>query len=82
MLGALIYVKLKENVPVSSLEIAQDIAKLKDVSEVLLTSGEWPIIVKINYNTMMELSEFVVSELGKIRGIGNTDTVVILDQVK
>ncbi|MGC8516551.1 MAG: Lrp/AsnC ligand binding domain-containing protein [Candidatus Acidifodinimicrobium sp.] len=82
MLGAFIYIKTREDVPVSVLEIAQDIAKIKDVSEVMLTSGEWPIVVKINYENMTDLSNFVVSELGKIRGVGKTDTVVILDQIK
>ncbi|MBE5728206.1 Lrp/AsnC ligand binding domain-containing protein [Candidatus Parvarchaeota archaeon] len=82
MLGAFVYVKIREDVPVSVLEIAQSIAKIKDVSEVMLTSGEWPIIVKINYETMTDLSNFVVSELSKIRGVGKTDTVVILDQIK
>ncbi len=82
MLGAFIYIKTREDVPVSVLEIAQEIAKIKDVSEVMLTSGEWPIVVKINYENMTDLSNFVVSELGKIRGVGKTDTVVILDQIK
>lgn len=81
-LGALIYIKVSEGGKVSPLEAASEIAKLQDVDEVLLVSGEWPIIIRVTCKDMIELSNFVISQLAVVKGIEKTDTVIIMDKIK
>ncbi len=79
-MGALIFVSVLEGV--SPLEIARTIASKSGVEEVLLISGEWDMVVKFEYDKMDSLSDFVVSQLRKVNGVGKTDTTIILDEVK
>ncbi|MDP8012571.1 MAG: Lrp/AsnC ligand binding domain-containing protein [Nanoarchaeota archaeon] len=81
-LGALIYIKVAEGGKVSPLEVASDISKLDSVEEVFLVSGEWPIIIRVTCKDMIELSDFVISKLGAVKGIEKTDTVIIMDKIK
>lgn len=79
-MGALIFVNVLEGS--SSVGIAKELADKPGVEEVLLISGQWDLMVKFSYSTMDQLSEFVVSQLRKTKGVGKTDTTIILDQIK
>ncbi len=79
-MGALIFVSVLEGV--SPLEVARAVMDKPGVSEVLLISGEWDMAVKFQYDKMDSLSDFVVSQLRKVNGVGKTDTTIILEQVK
>jgi len=81
-ISALIYIKLKEGGQFSPLEVGMDISNINEVNEVLLVSGEWPIIIRVTCKDMVELSNFVISKLGDIKGIEKTDTVIIMDKLK
>ncbi len=81
-ISALIYIKLKEGGQFSPLEVGMDMSNINEVNEVLLVSGEWPIIIRVTCKDMVELSNFVISKLGDIKGIEKTDTVIIMDKLK
>ncbi|MCL4406654.1 MAG: Lrp/AsnC ligand binding domain-containing protein [Candidatus Parvarchaeota archaeon] len=77
---ALIFVQILEGS--SPLEVSRDISKIEGVTEVLMISGEWDLLVRLKYNNMEDLSSFVVSNLRSAKGVGRTETTIILDKVK
>ncbi len=77
---ALIFAQIVEGKSV--IEIAKKISEIQGVSEVLLISGQWDLMVRFSYETMDQLSNFVVSELRKEEGVGKTDTTIVLSRVK
>ncbi len=79
-MSALIFMRITEGV--SPLEVSREVAKLKGVVSVMMISGEWDLVVKFEYDKMQELSDFVVSNLRGIKGVGKTDTSIILSEVK
>lgn len=80
MLGALIFISVAEGA--SPVTLGKEVMNKPGVEEVMLISGEWDLMVKFKYSKMQELSDFVVSQLRTIKGIGKTDTTIILDQLK
>ena len=79
-MGALVFVNILEGA--SPIEVARGIKELNGVKEVMLVSGQWDLVVKFDYEKMGELSDFVVSKLRKVDGVGKTDTNIILDQLE
>jgi DNA-binding Lrp family transcriptional regulator len=79
-MDALVFVNILEGA--SPIEVARGIKELSGVEEVMLISGQWDLVVKFGYEKMDELSDFVVSQLRKVSGVGKTDTNIILDQLK
>lgn len=79
-LGALVFVNVVEGT--SPVTIGKEIADKPGVEEVMLISGQWDIMVKFSYDKMQELSDFIVSNLRAIKGVGKTDTTIILEQLK
>jgi DNA-binding Lrp family transcriptional regulator len=79
-MGALIFVSVIEGT--SPVTVARTLVDKEGVEEVMLISGEWDLVVRFAYDRMDELSDFVVSQLRKINGVGKTDTTIILDKLK
>jgi DNA-binding Lrp family transcriptional regulator len=79
-MAALIFVSVLEGA--SPVTVARALSDKTGVEEVMLISGEWDLVIKFRYTKMEELSDFVVSELRKIDGVGRTDTTIILEQLK
>lgn len=79
-MGALIFVSVLEGV--SPVTVARSLTDKPGVEEVMLISGEWDLVIKFKYEKMDELSDFVVSQLRKVSGVGKTDTTIILDRLK
>ncbi len=79
-LGALIFVSVVEGA--SPVTVGKDIMDKQGVKEVMLISGEWDLMIKFSYDKMQELSDVVVSQLRAIKGVGKTDTTIILEQLK
>ena len=52
------------------------------VTEVMLISGQWDLLIRLKYSNIEELSNFVVSQLRKEKGVGRTDTTIVLNKVK
>lgn len=79
-MGALIFVSVLEGV--SPVTVARALTDKPGVEEVMLISGEWDLVVRFKYEKMDELSDFVVSQLRKVNGVGKTDTTIVLDKLK
>ncbi len=77
---ALIFVEVTQGQ--STIEIAKDVSQDEKVSEVMLISGQWDLLIRLKYNNIEELSNFVVSQLRKEKGVGKTDTTIVLNKVK
>ncbi|MCL4398461.1 MAG: Lrp/AsnC ligand binding domain-containing protein [Candidatus Parvarchaeota archaeon] len=77
---ALIFVEVSQGA--SAIEIAKAISSDEKVTEVMLISGQWDLLVRLKYSNIEELSNFVVSQLRKEKGIGRTDTTIVLNRVK
>ncbi|EFD92896.1 MAG: regulatory protein AsnC/Lrp family [Candidatus Parvarchaeum acidophilus ARMAN-5] len=77
---ALIFVEVSQGQ--STIEIAKAISSDEKVTEVLLISGQWDLLIRLKYSNVEELSNFVVSQLRKEKGVGRTDTTIVLNKVK
>ncbi len=77
---ALIFVEVSQGE--SAIEIAKAVSSNENVTEVMLISGQWDLLVRLKYSNIEELSNFVVSQLRKEKGVGRTDTTIVLNKVK
>jgi len=66
----------------SQREIAKEIAKLAEVQEVHIISGDWDILVKIKVKDVDAIGRFVVDKLRTVRGIERTLTCVVFGTAK
>jgi len=66
----------------SQRDIAKEIAKLAEVQEVHIISGDWDILVKIKVRDVDAIGRFVVDKLRTVRGIERTLTCVVFDTAK
>jgi Lrp/AsnC family transcriptional regulator for asnA, asnC and gidA len=73
---ALVALEVKE---VANLDIiGQQIAELKSVQNVTIASGRYDLIVEILVDSNKGIIKFLENELAKIRGVGKTETFLIL----
>jgi DNA-binding Lrp family transcriptional regulator len=63
-------------------EIALSISEFDCIEDVFMVTGDIDIIAKSKFNTYKEMKEFIVSELGKINGIKNTSTMMVVSTFK
>jgi DNA-binding Lrp family transcriptional regulator len=63
-------------------DIALKIAEYDCIEDVFLVTGDIDILAKSVFNTYKEMKEFIVSSLGKINGIKNTNTMMVVSAFK
>lgn len=63
-------------------EIALKISEYECIQDVFMVTGDIDIIAKSQFNTYKELKDFIVNELGKIDGIKNTSTMMVVSNFK
>ncbi|MCS7129229.1 MAG: Lrp/AsnC family transcriptional regulator [Candidatus Caldarchaeum sp.] len=66
----------------SQKKLAQEIAKLPEVVEAHLITGEWDILVKVRTDSMQSIGSLVVDKLRAMEGVGKTMTCVSFTAVK
>ncbi|MEM1943403.1 MAG: Lrp/AsnC family transcriptional regulator [Candidatus Caldarchaeum sp.] len=66
----------------SQKKLAQEIAKLPEVVEAHLITGEWDILVKVRTDSMQSIGSLVVDKLRMMEGVGKTMTCVSFFAVK
>ncbi|MCS6769809.1 MAG: Lrp/AsnC family transcriptional regulator [Candidatus Caldarchaeum sp.] len=66
----------------SQKKLAQEIAKLPEVVEAHLITGEWDILVKVRTDSMQSIGSLVVDKLRTMEGVGKTMTCVSFTAVK
>ncbi len=71
---------IKAQSDASPLEVMNEIGEMEEVEEVLLVSGDWPIIARIKFNKMEEVTSFIINKLPKIGKIVDSNALIILDK--
>ena len=57
-------------------EIAEQLADMKEISEVYSVTGLYDLVVMVRSKTNDDVAELVTNQIGKIEGIEETDTML------
>ena len=68
--------------PISQRVVAEEIAKLAEVQEVHIITGDWDLMIKLRAENVDAIGKFVVDKLRCIKGIEKTLTCMIFETVK
>lgn len=79
---AFIFVSFSREQGLDQRKVAEQIAKIPEVQEVHIITGEWDILVKARVGSVDDLGELVVGRLRSIQGVERTYTSVVLETVK
>ena len=79
---AFILVSFSGDSNLSQRSLANEIAKIPEVYEISLISGEWDIILKVRAGSVSELGTIVIDKLRMMRGIQKTQTCVSFQTIK
>ncbi|MDG6898381.1 MAG: Lrp/AsnC family transcriptional regulator [Nitrososphaerota archaeon] len=80
--SAYVLVSFRSDESISQRSLAQRIAKMPEVSEVSVISGQWDIVVKVRAESVEGVGGFVTEKLRAMRGIEKTETCVCFESVK
>ncbi len=61
---------------------AQDIADFEAVEDVFMVTGDTDLLIKARFGNYKELKRFVVDGLGKLEGIKETKTLMVVSTFK
>ena len=61
---------------------AQDIADFEPVEDLFMVTGDTDLIIKARFSNYKELKRFVVNGLGKLEGIRETKTLMVVSMYK
>lgn len=67
---------------ISQLDLARAINSLPEVEETHIVTGGMDIILKIRVKDMDELNNFVITDLRRIDGVENTQTIITLSSME
>ena len=79
---AYIFVSFSRESNVSQRTVAEEIARMSEVYEVSLISGEWDIILKARAGSVEEIGKLVIDRLRMMKGIEKTQTCVRFQTIK
>jgi len=79
---AFILVSFLPNPRISQRELAREIARIKDVHEVYIISGEWDLLLKVRGSSMEEIGHLILDKLRGMEGVGKTVTCTCFSVVK
>ena len=68
--------------PISQRTVAEEIAKLREVQEVHIITGDWDLLVKLRAKSVDAIGKFVVDKLRLIKGLEKTLTCMVFETVK
>jgi len=74
--------RLKEGAALSQRKIAKEIAKLPEVQEVHIITGDWDILIKVKEKDVGTIGKFVVDKLRMVEGIEKTLTCMVFETEK
>ena len=63
-------------------EVAKEIARLPEVQEVHIITGNWDLLLKVRVRDVEELGKFIVDRLRLVKGVEKTLTCVVLSTEK
>jgi Lrp/AsnC family leucine-responsive transcriptional regulator len=79
---AYIFVSFRNEKDVSQHGLAEEMARIPQVYEVSVISGEWDILLKVRAGSVEEIGRLVVEKLRMMRGIERTETCVSFQTIK
>jgi len=82
ILAAVSYGNKEDGKPITQRDVAEEIARLPDVQEVHIITGDWDLLVKVRAESVDAIGKFVVDKLRPIRGLQKTLTCMIFETVK
>jgi Lrp/AsnC family leucine-responsive transcriptional regulator len=71
-----------EETPVSQRTVAEEIARLAEVQEVHIITGDWDLLIKLRAESVDAIGKFVVDKLRLIKGLEKTLTCMVFETVK
>jgi DNA-binding Lrp family transcriptional regulator len=71
-----------DGAPVSQRDVAEEIARLPEVQEVHIITGDWDLLVKLRAENVESVGRFVVDKLRLIKGLEKTLTCMVFETVK
>jgi DNA-binding Lrp family transcriptional regulator len=80
--AAYVLVSFNNDQSISQRALAHKIAKMPEVHEVSVISGQWDIVVKVRADSVEEVGAFVTEKLRAMSGIEKTETCVCFESVK
>jgi DNA-binding Lrp family transcriptional regulator len=63
-------------------KLAAEMTEYECIEDVFLVTGDTDIVAKARFNTYKELKEFVVGSLGKLSGVKETKTLMVVTTYK
>ena len=82
ILASVSYRAKADDVPISQRVVAEEIAKLPEVQEVHIITGDWDLLVKLRSESVDAVGKFVVDKLRLIKGLEKTLTCMVFETVK
>lgn len=77
-----IFVLFDSGKKITEKELASRIAKMRDVEEVHIVTGEWDLLLKVRAKSMELLGNMVLDKLREMEGVAKTQTIAIFQTVK
>jgi len=74
--------RLKEGAALSQRKIAKEIAKLPEVQEVHIITGDWDLLIKVKEKDVGAIGKFVIDKLRMVEGIEKTLTCMVFETEK
>jgi len=74
--------RLREGALLSQRKIAREIAKLAEVQEVHIITGDWDILIKVKEKDVGAIGRFVIDKLRMVEGIEKTLTCMVFETEK
>jgi DNA-binding Lrp family transcriptional regulator len=62
--------------PPKDMDVYNSLLKFKQVKEVIMTYGEYDLLIKIEVNDLDELDQFIFTKIRAVDGISSTTTLI------
>ncbi|MCL1970994.1 MAG: Lrp/AsnC family transcriptional regulator [Candidatus Bathyarchaeota archaeon] len=82
ILAAVSYGSKTDGTVITQREVAEEIARLVEVQEVHIITGDWDLLIKIRAENVNDVGKFVVDKLRRINGLQKTLTCMVFETVK
>ncbi len=82
ILASVSYRAKSDDVPISQRVVAEEIARLPEVQEVYIITGDWDLLIKLRAENVDAIGKFVVDKLRLIKGLEKTLTCMVFETVK
>jgi Lrp/AsnC family transcriptional regulator, leucine-responsive regulatory protein len=82
ILASVSYGNKPDGTNITQRDVAEEIARLPDVQEVHIITGDWDLLVKVRAESVDAIGKFVVDKLRRINGLQKTLTCMVFETIK